>query len=294
MAKIDNEKEIMALIKLIDDPDDNAYKEIKKNIFLYGTEIIPYLEAAWISNTDTEVQNRIQNLVHQIQFKNVESQLKQWKEQDGKDLIDGWLIITQYHYPELQDEEIKVELNRIRKDIWLELNNDLTALEQVKVFNHIFFDKYGFSGSTDHYHDPHNFYIKKVLDAKQGNPLSLGLVYMLVAQSLDMPVYGIKLPNHFFLAYYAKTSAIDDFTEKNDKALFYINAFSKGNVFSHRQAEWFLQQFNLNPRPEFFELCSNYDIILRILSSLESSYEKSNQPEKAKEIKSLYDVVIQG
>ena len=53
-----------------------------------------------------------------------------------------------YQYPELQEEMIQRQLDKMRKDAWLEMNDDLTAMEQVKVLNKIFFDIHGFSGNT--------------------------------------------------------------------------------------------------------------------------------------------------
>ncbi len=287
-----NIKEIKALISMIDDPDKDIYKQIASKIFLYGNEIIPYLETAWESNPDPAVQKRIEELIHQIQLDSLKSELSLWKKQNQNDLLYGWIIVTKYKYPDLKEEDIRLELNNIRKDIWLEMNDDLTALEKVKVFNHIFYNTYGFTGNTENFHDPHNHFVNKVLETKKGNPLSLGLLYILIAQSLDIPVKGLSFPEHFILAYISQTFNPHDLKKEHEEALFYINPFSKGNAFSHQEAEWFLEQLNIEPSPDLFQPCTNSEIIERMLFSLITAYEKQQDLTKAKEVKQLFDIII--
>ncbi len=292
MDNSENIKEINALISLIDDPDKEIFKEIARKIFMYGADIIPYLESAWENSPGHEVQKRIEGLIHQIQFDNLKSELKLWKQQNVKDLLYGWIIVTKYNYPELKEEDIRLELSNIRKDIWLELNDDLTALEKIKVFNHIFYDKYGFTGNTADYHDPQNIFVNKVLETKKGNPISLGLLYVLVAQSLDIPVKGLNFPEHFVVSYTSETFNPHIYSEEADEALFYINPFSKGNVFSRQEAEWFVKQLNLELHPKYFRPSSNIDIMERLLFALITCYERIHDLGKAKEIKQLYDIIV--
>jgi len=284
-------KEMNALISLVDDPDSNVFEEVAEKISQFGMKIIPFLESKWEELSDQETQSRIENIIHEIQFRDIKEQLKIWKEKDDNDLLSAWLIITQYKYPELNEEEIRLKISEIRKDIWLELNDDLTALEQIKVFNHIFYEVHGFTGDTENFYDPRNLYLKNVLENKKGNPLSLGLLYMIFAKSLDLPIYGVNLPKHFALAYTAKSFNIETLVEDKKNILFYINAFSKGVVFSQREAEWFLEQINITPKPEFFQPCSNREVLFRVLKNLSGFYEKNDELNKSKEINELYNIV---
>lgn len=292
MEKADNIREMQALTSLIDDPDNDVYKEIAKKIFMYGSDIIPYLENAWENFPDAVVQKRIEELIHKIQLQNLKAELKLWIKQNSRDLLYGSVIVAKYCYPDLTEESVKIELNNIRKEIWLELNDDLTALEKIKVFNHIFYDKYRFAGNTVNYHDPQNNFINKVFETKKGNPISLGLIYVLLSQSLDIPVKALNFPEHFILSYSSKTFNPHIFSKEADEALFFVNPFSKGNVFSRQEAEWFLKQLNIEPKPKYFRPCTNKEIIERLLFNLITSYERNHDLTKAKEVKQLFDIVL--
>src|SRR3546814_17101059 len=72
------------------------------------------------------------------------------------------------------------------------MNYEMSTLEKVKLLNHVFFKVHGFSGNTVNHQDPQNSYLNLVLESKKGNQISLALIYSLVAQKLDIPIYGVR------------------------------------------------------------------------------------------------------
>lgn len=282
---MENQKEIKALIQLIDDPDETIYDHVKEKFLSLGDDVVPILETAWESNEfGLTFQDRIENLIHSIQFKSVGERFSNWKNGKSQDLTEGILLVARYQYPDLDVDWVFEKLDEIEKSIWLELNQNLTALEQVRILNHVFFDVYNFSGNTANYHAPQNSYINNVLESKKGNPISLSIVYSIIAQRLDLPIFGVNLPRHFVLAYQAEPFANIPMKDEASKVLFYINPFSKGGVFSKREVFKFLDQLKLPHEPMFYTPCSNLDIIKRVLNNLINSYNKLGYPEKVTEV----------
>jgi regulator of sirC expression with transglutaminase-like and TPR domain len=286
-------REIHALMRLIDEPDSAVYLEISSRIHSFGSSIIPFLENEWEQTTDPFVQDRIESLIHQIQLQSIQQDLEGWLRDGGRSLLQAALIMARYQYPQLNEADVEAEISQIRKDIWLELNDNLTALEQIKVFNHVFYDIHGFSGNTRDYHDPVNSYLNRVLETRKGNPLSLGIVYMIIAQSLDLPVFGVNLPEHFVLAYTGTEFNAEELSDPTTSVLFYINAFSRGTVFNQQEVDNFLQHLGHEPNPLFFKPCRNEDIILRMLNNLINAYSRKDQPQKARDMESLRDLFSQ-
>ncbi|MFM7466394.1 MAG: transglutaminase-like domain-containing protein [Crocinitomicaceae bacterium] len=285
---------IHALVKLMDDPDDHVYEHVRQEIKKCGADAIPILEHSWEHDYYGMVfQNRIEDLIHEIQFSEIQRQLLEWSSSPDKDLLEGAILIAKYQYPGLDELKIKESIQNLRKDIWLELNDNQTSFEKVKIFNRIFFDLYQFSGDTKHYHSPVNSFINTVLESKKGNPLSLCLLYSIVAQSLDLPIYGVNLPNHFVLAYMDEYHANHFGQVQNDfGVLFYINAFSKGIIFDVKEIEQFLNDLNIEHKREYFEPCSNTAIVKRMLTNLIFAFQQIGNSEKVEELtllKSLLD-----
>ncbi len=285
---------IHALVKLMDDPDDHVYEHVRQEIKKCGADAIPILEHSWEHDYYGLVfQNRIEHLIHEIQFSDIQRQLLEWSSSPDKDLLEGAILIAKYQYPGLDEIKIKESIQNLRKDIWLELNDNQTSFEKVKIFNRIFFDLYHFNGDNKHYHSPVNSFINTVLESKKGNPLSLCLLYSIVAQSLDLPVYGVNLPNHFVLAFMDEYHTNHFGQVQNDfGVLFYINAFSKGTIFDVKEIEQFLNDLNIEHRREYFEPCSNTAIIKRMLTNLIFAFQQIGNSEKVEELtllKSLLD-----
>jgi regulator of sirC expression with transglutaminase-like and TPR domain len=284
-----NLKEVIALITLLDDPDQIIYDQVKQRFVVLGPPAIPHLETAWENSFDAIMQKRIEIIIHTIQFETLQKALKNWAKIDQDDLLKGILILARYQYPDLDENKIKKQLAAIKQDVWLELHEDLTALEKVKIINHILFEVHQFSGNITNYHAPQNSFINNVLESKKGNPLMLSVVYLLICNDLKIPVYGINLPQHFVLAYINDDANLIDVNNKtlSNNILFYINPFSKGLLFNQKDIDQFLKQLNLDLEPKYYLPCNNVEIIKRCLHNLIFSYEKLGYLEKVEELKNL-------
>jgi regulator of sirC expression with transglutaminase-like and TPR domain len=270
-----DDNKIKALISLLDDEDVEIVAQVEKEIMSLGEIIIPYLETEWEHNFNPLVQKRIEELIHTLHFDLLRSRLAKWKEDGGLDLLEGMWLIATFQYPDLTFAKIKADIEQIYYETWLELKNDQLPFDQVKTLNNVLFSNLKFSANTKNFHSPANSMINIVLETKKGNPISLCVIYMLVAQKLKMPVYGVNLPNLFILTY------------KDKDSQFYINAFNKGLIFSKADIDNYISHLNLSRMDIFYQPCSNLDIIKRVLRNLVVSFEKVGDSQKVEEVKTL-------
>ena len=282
-----NPTEVNSLIRLLDDPDSEIFEHVHDKLLSYGPEVIEYLEGAWEQAFGPLQQERLANLVHEIQFSIVKNDLQLWHQSGAFDLLQGILIINRYQYPDLDEQKVINQIEAIKRDIWIQMMNEASPAEQVKLINHVFYNIYGFSGNTANHLDPQNSYISQVLETKKGNQISLAIIYSIIAQKLDIPVYGVNLPQHFILAYLDESLQ----SEFEGGILFYINAFNKGFIFGRRDVDMFLKQLNLKFDKQFYEPCSNTDIIKRVLRNLVSAYEHLGAKDKVAELNELLSMI---
>lgn len=276
------EKELKALVSLLDDDDKQIVSHIEEKILSLGTTVIPYLEREWETNFNPHVQKRIEDLVHTLQYELVKERLKAWHEKPAHDLLEGMWIVATYQYPDLELEKLKQELEQIYYEAWLELKPDMYPLDQVKVLNGVLFSKLRFGANSKNFHSPGNSMINVVLETRKGNPITLCVIYMLVAQKLKLPIHGVNLPNLFILTY------------KDPNQVFYINAFNKGLIFSRQDIENYIHELHLVPQPSFFEPCDSLEIVRRTLRNLVMSFEKMGEHAKAEEVKLLLVEISDG
>ena len=282
-----NETEVNSLIRLLDDPDQEIYNHVHEKLLSYGSEVIDYLENAFGEAFDPIQQERIANLVHEIQFDILKNDLRLWQHSGAFDLLQGILIMNRYQYPDLDEQKVINQIEAIKRDIWIQMMNESSPPEQIKLINHVFYSIYGFSGNTTNHLDPQNSYLSQVLETKKGNHSLLAIIYSIIAQKLDIPVYGVNLPQHFILAYMDESRQ----SEFEGGILFYINAFNKGLIFGRRDVDMFLKQLNVKPDKQFYEPCSNTEIIKRVLRNLISAYEHLGSTEKVAELNELLEIL---
>lgn len=279
-----DEKELHALVTLLDDPDQLISEEIENKLLSLGPEIIPSLEEYWESAFDPFIQQRLEKIIHAIQFDQTKSELLIWKMSNSFNLLEGLLIINSYQYPSYNNNLIRMTLEELKRDIWMELRYEMTPYEKVSLMNYVLFDKFGLSGNTNDYHNPQNSFIGRVLETKKGNPLTLSCIYSIVAQKLDIPIFGINLPKHFILSYL-------DEDQNVDHLLFYLNAFNKGQVMQKADVISFLKQLNLPLSKEFMLPCDNVTILKRVLRNLVTAYEQNESVGKKQEIEILFKLL---
>lgn len=283
-------KNIESLIRLLDDPDEEIYSHVRKELWSLGTEVIPNLENMWENQRLGNLyESRIETLIHELHLSALKGHLVEWWKKDTPDLLEGLTLVSNYKYPNLEIEDLNSQISDLTQEMYDSVFDYHTALEKVQIINHFIYDEHQFKGNKSGFHETENSILKDVLDRKKGNPLSLAILYILIGRQLDLPIYGVNLPRHFVVAFldpYHITQPLED-----SPVLFYINTFSNGEVFGKEQLEDFLEKINVAPKPNYFKPCNAKEILKRTLNNLMYSYTKSDEVAKAEEIKDLINLL---
>jgi regulator of sirC expression with transglutaminase-like and TPR domain len=285
--------QISALIRLVEDPDPNIFGHVKTKLVEMGSDVVPTLETTletWSQQFtfDHGHEDRLQKILKEIQFNQVKIELEKWRASSNRDLMKGSMIISKFQFPDIDESAVDQALEGIKQKVWLEINEENTAFEIVKIFNHVIFDLCGFESTKSNFYAAENSYINQVLTSKKGNPLSLSILYSVIAQRLQIPIYGVNLPNHFVLGFVDEFQTLKMLGMNDDRnILFYINPFSKGRIFDHNEIENYLRSLNLPLQKNYFEPCSNTEILKRMLTNLTYAYQKNGEQGKVDGIKEL-------
>ncbi|MGW8315362.1 MAG: transglutaminase family protein [Bacteroidales bacterium] len=275
-------RELEALISLLEDNDDTVYDTVVNRLIELGEEVVIPLEKRWEITLKPELQERIENVIKQIQFNALKRKMDRWRMTGGTNLLYGAYLVAKFQYPDLEFESLNERIEKIKRDIWLELNNDLTALEKVKVINYFMYEIHKFDKSLKKAHTPQLYLINHVVDTFRGSPVLLGLIYVELARRLNLPIYGVNLPRNFVLCYYDQ-----EFEEDPNGILFYINPSDKGTALGIKELKYFLTQLKIEERDFYFKPCTNVDIIERLVVNLQYAYDRSGHPDKALSLRNL-------
>jgi len=274
-------KELKALIALLDDEDIEISKHIESKILSLGETVVPFLEQEWQNSLNPVLQDKLENLIHTLQFQSLKQRLHEWKSQGGNDLLKGMWLIATYQYPEVKYEDLKEKIDQLYYNVWIHLRDNMNPYDQVRIINYVLFDEEKFTANTKNFHSPANNMLNAVFETKRGNPISLCVIYILLAEKLKLPIYGVNLPNLFILIY--------DLPEKP----FYINAFNRGLIFTKSDIDNYISQLGLHQQASFYTPCSHIEIIKRILRNLIVAYEQLGEQQKMAEVTELLEIFNQ-
>jgi hypothetical protein len=272
---------LKALINLLDDPDKLVFETVEKELLKENHTIIPALEEKWENIFDETSQERIENIIQDLHFKKTKTLLKQWIDSADVDLLEGFLAIDRFQYPDVNQSAIRHKIEKINKAVWLELNNSLTLLEKTTVLNHFVFNVHGFSVNHKNIQSPQNCYLNQLLDTKKGNPVSLSLFYTILARQLDLPAQFVDFPKNPLVAIVDGELARKVHGEKTQSdILFYINPSNKGSIASRKEVKYHLKKNKYTPEKHYAEPQCDYLFVYRLLESLHDSFRLVGYPEK--------------
>lgn len=285
---MEENKEILALIQLLDDEDSEVFRHVHDKLISFGCDIIPELEQAWAAELNPLAHERLEDIIHTIQFDALEQEWEEWLFLDPPDLLTGAYLVAKFHYPELEIEEIHKKIQKIKQSIWLELNYNQTPLEQIQIFNQVFYNYHNFRGSQTS-SDYQDFCINSVLDTKKGNSIVVGIIYQILAHELNLPVYGVTLSRHYILAFCKKT-ILDFYSEQNleREVMFYINPINKGSIFSRNEIKEYLERMKAEKEARNFIPSNNNNIMKELLTYLMEIYDGQHREDRVRELTRLY------
>lgn len=269
-----NKNKLEALLSLLDDPDKEIHKSIEKELIELPVCTIPQLEDCWLESKSPLFQERLEMVINKIQFIHVKRELINWSSNETPNLIDGAILVNKSYNPNLLIDPIRKSIQKIKQDVSLEISDNLTALEKIKILNHFFYNIYNYQPLSPNQPTNWDGDIGTVLSQKHGNYIIIAIIYSGIAQELGIPVYGINLPGSVLLGY--KDASTKTSKKNHDSILFYINPIDKGTVFGQKDLQQIISSKNIENKAQFYKLASNTSMIKRLVQHEINVYKKLN------------------
>ena len=285
-----DEKNLNALISLLDDDDREVYAHVRERLLDLGIQVIPRLEQVWAGAENPGMHRKLEDIIREIQFSALQKEFTEWAHSLDADLLTGAWLVSRLIFPGIDLDDIRRKMLRLRQHIWLELSVNQSPLEQIHTFNQIFYYHEGFRGNQSE--EPFDFCLSHVLEKRTGNSLSLGILYQCLASDLNLPVYGVNLPRHFVLCFCRRT--LLDFPQTDDSAkdiLFYINPINKGSVFSRNEIKEYLQRLNLHSNPRYFLPSPPKKIIQELIHQMREAFRDKKDAQRVHELSLLLQIL---
>jgi regulator of sirC expression with transglutaminase-like and TPR domain len=265
-----SEKQQAALLTLLTDEDPVIYASVREKILSLGPEAIDWLRPHTLSR-DPALRRRAQEIVLRLEQKTADDSFLAFCLRHGEDfdIEQGAWLLAQTQYPGINVAGYQALLDSYANDLRERLGQESEPTEMLGQISHYLYTDLGFAGNEQNYYDPDNSYLNRVLDRRTGNPISLCLVYLVLARRLKLPIAGIGLPGHFICRYQSPAGDI------------YIDAFNEGKLLTKADCVQYLLQASYSVRDDYLAPATPRRLLLRICGNLHQIYSHLEQAEAA-------------
>lgn len=279
--------EIQALMALLDDPDEGVYSHVRSRLLEQGDVILPILQAERqdVTRCETSVE-RLDELMSGMLERQALAGLRNWSASRPCAVMEGAFWIESVCGFGQMKEEGQIAFAALRRDVWLELNEELTALEQIRVINHVMFTEYGFQRASLSEQGAAHAAPAQVLMGRKGSPLGLGMIYMGLADSLGISLHPVSVSGLFFLAYV--DPHWDASSEEVPRVWFYVNPFDGGQVVAPEELSMIAQELETQWKPT---LLDPHQVCFRLAEHLSRLCEESGHLAVAQRLTRLMEVL---
>ena len=274
--------EIESLMLLLEDPDPFVQEQVQLRFMELGDRAIPILDQIRVETKDKEEKKRAKDVLYKLTFTSL-------KEDFAELLLEGVgnraqleravITLARFGNPTLRESEYVKKLDYFADMIRASLRYNRSEREEMQTFMKFIFEDLNFRGDNKDYHNPANGFIDQVIERRKGLPISLSLVAMFIARRLQLPVFGVNMPIHFMLAFVG---------EKEEQL---IDPYDQGAEVSYDQCYFFLKKNNVTPKPDHFKMASELNILARCIRNLMHSYERKEEHDRVRDLKSLLELV---
>jgi regulator of sirC expression with transglutaminase-like and TPR domain len=171
-------------------------------------------------------------------------------------------------YPDLDVEHHLGQIEMLAEEAYSYVNKSVAVTAQVEALSQFLFQKRHYRGNRPNYTDPRNSYLNEVLERGWGIPISLSVLFVAVAELLEMPAFPISLPGHFIVGIQTNTD------------IKFIDPFHQGKWLTPEECQKLVAistGIRGELRPEWLQPAPPRDILLRMLNNLRIIYLQRNE-----------------
>ncbi len=275
------DSEIISLMSLIDDPDTTVRLAVRDRFLIRGEAAVEQLESLVTEEISEERRSFYLEYIEDLKEDLIIERIENYLKSPDPMLIDGLFLISRAVDSTVDEVLFYTSLEMLADEIGVELSEEKTAIENVKIFNYIFFRRIGFKHCDTQIQKEENALINKVIDSRGGNPVAISLLYFLLSRSVGLPIYPLCFPGGFVPVY----------MDSENKILFYLNIFKGGAIFLEDSLKQFFEDIGLVYSTESLKIEQDralVSIYAELLNYLYKSQNKQKISDRVERILTLF------
>ncbi|MHB9146674.1 MAG: transglutaminase-like domain-containing protein [Symbiobacteriia bacterium] len=282
MAQL-TEAEIKALITLLADEDERTFSVARRVLLEARKTTLPYLESATHSS-DAAVRGRVRTLLDSIRLDGLEERFRQLLTETDplRELETGCQLLAEYAFPDVDMARYGDQLSVMAQELEELLRGRRDARSAVPILVRFLAEEKNLHGDDRYFQDPDGSYLNRVLDRGVGIPISLSIVYLLVAQRLGLPLYGVGLPGHFVVKW------------EDARDTVYLDPYHGGKTLTVEECRRLVEEGGHPFRDTHLRAVTPRQMLARLMTNLIWIYEQAGEAVAARQVARFRSILLSG
>lgn len=282
-----NEKEIISLIKMLDDPDISISSNIVATLSKTGKSTIPLMEEIWELSMDPLIQERIQIITASIIENETISFLTNWKNQTEASVMDAWFCINEACNYQFNRENTLNFINKIRFDAWKEMNDNQSTLEKCNILAYFITKKMNINITLTDQNNASSYLISNIAENASASQTAITILFQEIAKRLNIQLFGLNVFEYAILGYLSPESIYNEMHQPED-VLFYLIVSDKISFIGNHQLDFGKNSENIT----IFKAATEKEIVGKIVYGLIQSYRKEGNDYLEKLCVKIYKTIM--
>ena len=262
------ESQRQALINLIDDPAPTVRQALLGQFARLGRAGMDFLQEQ-ARSSNRILAARASAYLRELKFSDPVAEFRDFIHSLNYELETGALLLSRTVNPDLDIASCCFLLDAMGARCRELITEPATPREKCRVLNRVMFHEYGFRGNTEHYTDPRNSYLDRVLERRTGLPITLAIVYLLVADRAGLNLEPVGVPGQFMIGCY------------EEAAPFFIDAFNQGLFLTAEEVCIQLRENQHTPQLADLAPTPVREVLCRCCRNLANHCRAAAEPERA-------------
>ena len=258
-----------ALRGLLDDASPSVRQALKAHFLQLGAVAMEFLQQTSRSS-NRPLARHAAWFLEELKFADPVAEFRGFIRSLNYELETGALLLSRTVMHGLDVGACCTELDKIAARCAELISEPASAREKCRVINRVLFHEWGFHGNVEHYTDPLNSFLDQVLQRRTGIPLSLSIVYLLVAQRLSLALEPVGLPGHFIVGSF------------EDSPPFFIDPFDKGVFLDPDEIFTLLRANHISPKETDLAPTPVREVLCRNCRNLANHYTTAGDTDHAR------------
>lgn len=256
--------QIESFRSLLDDPSPSIHQALLAHFEQLGPVVREFLLDT-ARDPNRALAPHAKRFLQELKFSDPRAEFLTFIQSLNYELESGFLLLARTVSPDLEIGECQIEVDKIARRCRELIVEPSSPRQRCRIINRVLFHEWGFHGNVENYHDPRNSFINHVLKRRKGIPISLSILYLMVADRLELDLEPVGLPDHFMIGCYL------------EDVPFFIDPFDRGIFRDPEEIFDFLRERKIEPELYYLAPTPVREVLSRCCRNLANDYRKDEK-----------------